>query len=100
MQHWRQQSAARQPVGSAAAEQLLVQTTNGAPATPSPRPDRVGVAAYTCLVFGTAGCGKTTLLEAFAGCKAPQPAASPAHTAICFLPSCNDAPAQVRAAAA
>ena len=61
------------PVGTAAGEKLLTCSMRRKPGsqTPMPRPVRVGVRVFTCLLFGSRGAGKSTMLEAFSGCSVP-----------------------------
>jgi ABC-type transport system involved in cytochrome bd biosynthesis fused ATPase/permease subunit len=87
----------RKTVGTTAAEQLVVQTSKGNAAAPVPRPPHTGVRVYTCLLFGTQGSGKTSMLEALAGCKAPNDGESGnVHKAVRMLPATKTEPLTVR----
>ena len=66
-------------------------------------PDSAGVHVITCLMFGSRGCGKTTMLQTFAGCAAPKlvdgaeaAARSAEHKAIRLLPADDSRPQTVR----
>jgi hypothetical protein len=67
------------PVGSTAGTKLLLNTPRrrSTSSAPVPRPIKVGIRVFTCLMFGSQGCGKTTLLETLSGCKVRQSTQGP-----------------------
>jgi hypothetical protein len=87
----------RRVLGSTAGDRLLVQTSSGSAAAPVPRPRGIGVRMFTCLLFGSKGSGKTSMLRAFAGCKAPgEEGSGEVHKALRMLPPSKTQPATVR----
>jgi ABC-type branched-subunit amino acid transport system ATPase component len=79
-----------------------------------PRPIKVGIRVFTCLILGSQGAGKTVLLQTFSGCKVRKSkqsqqqaqgannakqeggAEEEAHSATYFVPATDQAPPTAR----